>query len=153
MRSSTAAKLRRNGRSTVTLWKPKSSLSKTLLTARFRVRGRCVTGSSSGELASLAVLEVAVDAGQVGDLLVGQFVALVAETLTHLHEELPAIDELHLAPASLLLLVRDYPDVGTRRSSVEELLGERNDGFEPVVLDDPPPYLALPTPRVAVEKR
>ena len=89
MRSALAWKLRRSGRSTVILWKPKSALSKTLLTTSV-----LLADHRSVKRPRLAVLEVAVDAGDVADLvrlavrrLVADLVALVAEALAHLHEE------------------------------------------------------------------
>ena len=153
MRSSVAAKFMRRVRSTVTFRYPKSSLSNTLLTTRGRVRGSCVTGSSSVRSAGLAVLEVAVDAGEVVDLFARELVALVAEALTHLHEELPPVDELHLALSPLFLAVGEHPDVCGDAGVVEELVWQRHDRLEPVVLDDPLADAALTAAGVTREQR
>ena len=69
----------RSGRSTVMRWKPKASL------------GRIFTRSPS--------VEVAVEAGDLGDLVVADLLALLAEALAHLGEQLAGIDELDLAAA------------------------------------------------------
>ena len=51
------------------------------------------------DLDPLALLERAVEAGDLGDLLGADLVALVAQALAHLGEQLAGIDELDLAPA------------------------------------------------------
>ena len=60
----------------------------------------------------LVILVVAIDAGQVVDLLLGDLVALVVEALLHLLEEARAVDELHLAAPLRWLAVRHEPDIG-----------------------------------------
>ena len=86
--------------------------------------------------------------GRVADL-----VALVAEALPHLDVELARVDELHLAAARLFLAVGQHPDVGGDAGVVEELVGQRDDGLQPVVLDDPLADVALAAARVAGEQR
>src|ERR1035438_3336741 len=81
--------------------------------------------------------EFAVDAGDFGDLAGVDFVALIAEALTHLAVEIDRVDELHLAFASALLAVGDDPDISADAGVVEELIGEGDDGFQPIVFDDP----------------
>ncbi len=106
-------------------------------------------------------LEVAEDFGDFADvvgvfLLVGRVAdaaAFVAEALFHLHPELAGIDELHLALAGLFLPVGEHPEVGGDAGVVEELLGQRDDGFQPVVLDDPAADFALAAAGVAGEER
>ena len=82
------------------------------------------------EGARLAILKVAEDPRDIGDLVglarpvgrVAELVALVAETLRHLHEEAPRVDELDLALAPGLLAVGEHPDIGGDPSVVEELV-------------------------------
>ena len=100
----------------------------------------------------LAVLEVAVDAREVVDLLGRQLVPLVAEALAHLHEEQAPVDELHLPFAVRLLPVREHPDVGRDARVVEKLVGECDDGLQPVVLDNPPADVALPAAGITREQ-
>ena len=77
----------------------------------------------------LAITEIAVDAGDLADLvglvlvLVAELVALVAEALLHLDEELTRIDQLDLAFAARLLAVGQHPDVGRDAGVVEKLVG------------------------------
>ena len=56
------------------------------------------------DLDPLVLLERAVEAGDLGDLLGADLLALLAEALAHLHEELARVDELHLARAARALL-------------------------------------------------
>ena len=51
------------------------------------------------------------------------------------------------------LPVREHPDVGRDTGVVEELLGQRDQRFELVVLEDPAADLALAAARVAGEQR
>ena len=88
------------------------------------------------DLDVVAFGEVGVEAGDLGDLVVGDFFALVAEALSHLDEVLAGVDELHLAAAFFALAVGDDPEVGGDAGVVEEVVGKCDDGFEPVVLDD-----------------
>jgi len=52
----------------------------------------------------------------------------------------------------LRLPVREHPDVRGDPRVVEHVEGQGDDGFEPVVLQDPPPDVALPLARVAREE-
>jgi len=73
-----------------------------------------------GEEARFPVLEVSEQPGDVRDLVrftspvggVADLVALIAQTLGHLHEETAGVDELHLALAPWLLAVGEQPDIG-----------------------------------------
>ena len=85
----------------------------------------------------------------VVDVSLPQLVPLVSERLAHLLKELDAVDELHLALACFGLAVGDDPEVGRDPGVVEELVGQSDDGLEPVVLDDPLADLALARARVA----
>ena len=100
-------------------------------------------------LRRLAVPVVAVDAGQVIDLLVGDLVTLVVEALLHLPEEARAVDELYPAAPLRRLAVRHEPDIGKDAGVVEKLVGQRHDGVEPVVLDDPAADVGRPRTGVA----
>ena len=70
-----------------------------------------------------------------------------------LHEELAGVDELDLALALRLLAVGEHPDVGGDAGVVEELVGQGDDGLQPVVLDDPAADVALAAAGVAGEER
>jgi hypothetical protein len=66
-----------------------------------------------------------------------EFAALVAQAAAQGLPALACVDELNPALAARLLAVGDDPDVGADAGVVEHLLGHGDDGFEPVVLDDP----------------
>ena len=113
-----------------------------------------------GEGARLAVAEVAEDLREFADvvgvfLLVGgvaDAAAFVAEAFLHLHPERAGVDELHLALAGLFLPVGEHPEVGGDAGVVEELLGQGDDGLQPVVLDDPAADFAFAAAGVAGEE-
>ena len=112
------------------------------------------------ERARLAVAEGAEDARHVADVVglvrpvrgVAQLVALVAQALGHLDEEAPRVDELDLALAPRFLAVGHHPEIGRDAGIVEQLVGQGDDGLQPVVLDDPAPDVALAAAGVAREQ-
>ena len=61
-----------------------------------------------------------------------------------------SIDELDLALALRRLTVRQHPDVGGNAGVVEELFRQGDDGFEPVVLQNPAANFALTAARIPV---
>ena len=63
------------------------------------------------------------------------------------------VDELDLALALGFLAVGEHPDVGGDAGVVEELVGQGDDGLQPVVLDDPLADVALAAAGVAGEER
>ena len=63
-----------------------------------------------------------------------------------------AVDQLDLALAVGGFLVGDQPDVGVDAGVVEELIGQGDDGVEPVVLDDPAADVALAATGVTGEE-
>jgi hypothetical protein len=70
-------------------------------------------------------------------------VALITERLRLLLELLAGVDEHH-APAMVGgLLVSQQPDVGKDAGVVEKLVGQHDDGVEPVVLQNPAADFAL----------
>src|SRR5437016_5920694 len=99
------------------------------------------------------------DASDLADLIrlagipVADFVALVAEALAHLDKELTRVDELDLATARLLFPVGQKPQISGNACVVEELVRERDDRFEPIVLDDPSPDVAHAAAGVPGEQR
>ena len=73
--------------------------------------------------------------------------------LAHLDPVLAGVDQLDLAPALGRLAVGHDPEVGGDPGVVEELVGQGDDGFEPVVLDDPAADLGLARASSAGEER
>ena len=65
---------------------------------------------------------------------------------------LRGVDELHPAPAMLRLAVAQRPDVGSDAGVVEHVERQGDDGFQPVVLDDPAADVALALTGVAGEE-
>ena len=82
--------------------------------------------------------------GQIIDDFFSEVPSLVPQTSAHRHPAFPGVDELDLAFAFFLLPVGDHPDEGADPGIVEHLFRKCHDGFQPVVLDDPAPYFALP---------
>ena len=63
------------------------------------------------------------------------------------------VDELDLALAAVGLAVGEHPDVGGDASVVERVQRQRDDGFEPIILDDPPADIGFALAGVAREQR
>ncbi len=93
--------------------------------------------------AGLTVRHAAVLAGDGVERGLIEVAALVAEAALHRRVTLARVDELDPALAVGGLAVADYPDEGADAGIVEHLLGQGDDGFEHVALDDPAPDLAL----------
>src|SRR5262249_49280833 len=114
-----------------------------------------------GEGARLAVFEVAEDFRDFADvvrifLLVGwvaDAATFVAKAFFHLNPKLASIDELHLTLTGLFLPFRNYQQIGKDAVIVEELLGRRDNGSQPVFLNDPAADFAFPSACVAGEQR
>ena len=104
-------------------------------------------------LGVLAFLEVGVDFYQPFDVRLGDENAFVAEIPFHRLEELRAVNQLDLAPASLQLAVRQDPDVGGDTGVEEQFVGQRDDALQPVVFDDPFSNVALTAAGIAGEHR
>src|SRR5690606_20544208 len=67
----------------------------------------------------LPIVVVAIDAGKVADLVLGNLIALVVEALLHALEKAGAVDQLHLAAPLGSLAVGDEPDIGEDAGIVE----------------------------------
>ena len=105
------------------------------------------------DLAGLRFCQRAVLASHFIDGFFIQPAALVAEAAFHRREALTGVDQLNLALAVLLLAVTEHPDKGADAGVVEHLFRQGNDGFQPVVLDDPAANFAFTAARAAGEKR
>jgi len=113
-----------------------------------------VAEGSVGEYLRLGCfLKVEEDAADALDVLGRQFAVLLAEVLAQRLEPLRGVDELHPALAVRWLLVGQHPDVGGDAGVVEEVERQCDDGFEPVILDDPAADVALALTRVTREQR
>ena len=81
---------------------------------------------------------------------IGDAVALVAEGFRLFLELLAGVDEHHAAAMAGGLVVSQQPDVGEDAGVVEKLVGQHDDGVEPVVLQNPAADFALARAAVAV---
>ena len=75
-------------------------------------------------------------AGDVGDVPVGQFLALAAQAFAHLLPEAAGVNQLDPTLAVFRLLVGKNPDVGADARVVEHVGGQPDDGFHQVVFQD-----------------
>src|SRR5689334_20903021 len=97
--------------------------------------------------------EIAIQPSDISDLRLADLLALLAEALAHLREQLTGVDELDLAPTLGSLAIRDDPEVRADPGVIEELVGKGDDALEPVVLDNPAADLALARAGAAREQR
>ena len=81
---------------------------------------------------------------------IGHPVALVAEGFRLFLELLAGVDDHHAPTMAGRLFVSQQPDVGEDAGVVEKLVGQHDDGVEPVVLQNPAADLALAGTAVAV---
>ena len=95
------------------------------------------------DLDPLPLLEARVQAGDLGDLLRGELLALVPRLLRILIQNSRASTSWTLPRRRLRLAVGHDPEVGGDAGVVEELVGQGDDGLQPVVLDDPAADLGL----------
>ena len=105
------------------------------------------------DLAGCAVLEVVQQPQNVLLALERDLAALGAQALAQQDPEGGGVDELDLTAPLGPFAVGEHPDVGGDAGVVEELLGERDQCFQPVVFEDPAANLALAAAGVAGEER
>ena len=110
-------------------------------------------GGVGEDLRLLGLLEGEESVADAVDVLVGQLAVLLAQVLAQRLEPLRGVDELHLALAVRGLAVGEHPDVGGDAGVVKHVERQGDDGFEPVVLDDPAADVALALAGVAGEER
>ena len=110
-------------------------------------------GGVGEDLRLWRLLEVEEGAADALDVLGRELAVLLAEVLAQRLEPLGGVDELHLALAVRGLPVGQHPDVGGDAGVVEEVERQGDDGFEPVVLDEPAADVALALAGVAGEER
>ena len=80
------------------------------------------------------------------DVRLGKFAVLLAEVLAQRLEPRRRVDQLHLAAPVARLAVGQHPDIGRDAGVVEHVERQGDDGFQPVVLDDPAPDIAFALP-------
>ena len=101
----------------------------------------------------LGLLEVEERLDDALDIGVGKLAVLLAEVLAQRLEPAGRVDELHLAAPMARLAVGQHPDIGGDAGVVEHVQRQRDDGFQPVVLDDPAPHIAFAAAGIAGEQR
>ncbi len=82
-----------------------------------------------------------------------EFAVLFAKILAQRFEPLRGVDQLNVALAVLGLAIGQYPDVGRDAGVVEHIERQRDDGFEPVVLDDPAANVTFALSGLTCEER
>ena len=103
--------------------------------------------------AGLAVRHGTVFAGDGVERGLIEVAALVTQAALHRRVARAGVDELDPALAVGGLAVADHPDEGADAGVVEHLLGQGDDGFEHVALDDPAPDVALAAAGTAGKQR
>ena len=86
------------------------------------------------------------------DVGVGQFAVLLAHVLAQRPEPRGRVDQLHLAAPVARLAVGQHPDIGGDAGVVEHAQRQGDDGFQPVILDDPAPHIAFAAAGIAGEQ-
>ena len=87
------------------------------------------------------------------DMLRQKLAILFAEILPQRLKPFGRIDELNLAAPVLGLAVGQNPDVGRDAGVVEHVERQRDDGLQPIVLDDPAADVALALTGVSGKQR
>lgn len=80
--------------------------------------------------------EVEVGAGDLRDVGGGEGAVFLAEVFAKLFVEVGGVDELDFAATGFGFVVAEDPDVGGDVGVVEDVVGQLDDGFEEVVLDE-----------------
>ena len=112
-----------------------------------------VEDAGDGLLAVVGFNELAEQSGDFGDVLVGQFLAFIAQTLAHLLPEAGGVYQLQLAFAVFGLAVAEYPDIGADAGVVEHVGRQANDGFDQIVFQHVAANFAFAGTRAAGEQR
>ena len=104
-------------------------------------------------LALLVLFECEKGLADALDVVFAEFAILLAEILAQRAMPAGGVDQLHHAAAMRGFAVGQHPHVGSDAGVVEQVEGQGDDGFEPVVLDDPAADVALALAGVAGEQR
>ena len=96
--------------------------------------------------------------GEVGvadalDVFRREFAVFLAEILAEGLEPLSSVDELNLAFAVFGLAVGEHPDVSGDAGVIEKVEREGDDGFDPIVFNEPAADVAFALASVAGEER
>ena len=126
----------------------------------FLLRGRRATtlavtlvlGELRIEAVGLDRLELSKGASNQGDVAIADLLPLGTQALAHLLVEMHAVDELYLALALGVLLVRQHPDVGRDAGVVEHVRRQSDDGLQQVALQNVATDFALATARATCEQ-
>src|SRR5690606_27576265 len=105
------------------------------------------------DLAVRVFLKIAVDSGDLIDMLLAELVPLLSQRPPHLLIKVNRVNELDLALPLRTLAVGQDPDVRCDARVVEKLVRQGNDCLQPVVLNDPAADLTLPGSSVTGEER
>ena len=105
------------------------------------------------DLARVAVSELAEYVDDLAGALDRDLPPLVAEAAAHLDPKRGRVDQLDLAPARRRFAVCHHPDIGRDPRIVEKLLGQRDQGFEQIILKNEAADFALAAAGVAGEER
>src|SRR5690606_25674388 len=81
------------------------------------------------------LLEFRVHLHNLGNLVIRNLYTFAAKTLAHLLVHARSINELYLPLTFRLLGVIQQPDIRGNASVVEQVIGQRDDGFDEVVLE------------------
>src|SRR5690606_182114 len=82
----------------------------------------------------------------------GEFAVLLAQVLAQRLVPAGGVDQLHLALALRRLTIGKHPDIRGDAGVVEHVERQGDDGFQPVVLDDPSAGVAFALPGIAVNR-
>ncbi len=110
-------------------------------------------GVDGEDLALCGLLKAAIQAHQLADLILGNVLPLAAQRLAHFGVVLAAVDQLHLALSRSGLVVAEYPHIGGDAGVVEHVGGQRDDGFDQIVLQQVAANLRLTRTRAAGKQR
>src|ERR1051326_1904556 len=87
------------------------------------------------------------------DLTCRNLIAFSAERARQPLRKIHRMYQLHLTLARRRLAVGEHPYVRGKTGVVEELIRQRDNGLQPIILEDPPANFALTRPGITREKR
>ncbi|MCY1305563.1 hypothetical protein D9M70_553750 [compost metagenome] len=88
------------------------------------------------DLGNPLVRHFQIQIGYLADVFLGELAVLLAQVLAQLLVKVGGVYQLHFAAPLLILLVGQQPDIGSDASVVEQVVGQLDNGFEVVFLDE-----------------
>src|SRR5438270_13938066 len=101
------------------------------------------------DLGEFALVKIAEETDNFDRLFRRNLAPLVSEAPSHLRPKTCGVDQLNFIPSFRRFAICQHPNIRCDAGIVEKLFGQRDQRFEPVVLENPSADLTFPATSIA----